>query len=88
LDGEQVEPQSEEALDALYGTGGVPFELDLFWKQPRNTLAEKTLVYREKRIRDMMDGHSKFTNRWVIWEERTWKNAYPEWLLDQNLLWD
>ena len=50
-----VNHESEEAMDALYWTGGIPYELDLLWKQPTNTLSSKTLLYREKRLRDFCD---------------------------------
>ena len=65
LENNQVDPESEEALDALYWTGGVPYELDLLWKQPVKTLVEKTLLYRKERVRDMMESHGKFYKKLV-----------------------
>ena len=59
-DNTKVNHESEEAMDALFWTGGVPYELDLLWKQPRKTLTEKTLLYREKRVEEMGDNHGKF----------------------------
>lgn len=56
----KVDPTSEEAVDALYWTGGVPYELDLLWKQPMKTLIEKTLMYRENRVIEMRINHGKF----------------------------
>jgi hypothetical protein len=58
-----VNPESDEPVGALYWTGGVPYELDLLWKQPMKTLTEKTKLYREKRVREMMLGHSKFCDK-------------------------
>ena len=63
LENNQINPESEEALDALYWTGGVPYELDLLWKQPVKTLVEKTLLYRKERVRDMMESHGKFCDK-------------------------
>ncbi|KAJ2986999.1 hypothetical protein HDV02_006406, partial [Globomyces sp. JEL0801] len=48
------------AIDALRWTGGVPYELDLLWKQPVEGLIEKTKLYREKRVKEMGDNHGKF----------------------------
>ncbi|KAI3659465.1 hypothetical protein MP638_004527 [Amoeboaphelidium occidentale] len=56
----QVDPQSDEAVEALFWTGGVPYELDLLWKQPKATLQEKTLLYRVERMKEMSDDHAKF----------------------------
>ena len=44
-------------------TGGVPYELDLLWKQPKETLIEKTLLYRENRKREMADSHGRFCDK-------------------------
>ena len=55
-----VEHESEEAVDALFWTGGVPYELDLLWKQPKETLIEKTQLYRERRVEEMAESHGKF----------------------------
>ena len=65
LENNQVNPESEEALDALYWTGGVPYELDLLWKQPVKTLVEKTMLYRQKRVEEMAESHSKFYKKLV-----------------------
>jgi hypothetical protein len=59
-DNTTVNHESEEAMDALFWTGGVPYELDLLWKQPRKTLIEKTMLYRRERVREMMESHGKF----------------------------
>ena len=59
-DNTKVDHESEEAVDALYWTGGVPNELNLLWMQAGDTLAEKTLLYRENRIQDMCASHAKF----------------------------
>jgi hypothetical protein len=55
---------SEEAVDALYWTGSVLYELDLLWnKQARFSLSEKTIMYyRKKWTADMFDSHTKFCN--------------------------
>lgn len=58
-----VNHESEEAVDALYWTGGVPYELDLLWKQPDKTLVGKTMMYRRERARDMMESHGKFFDK-------------------------
>ena len=60
LEGNEVDPESEEAIDAWYWTGGIPYELDLLWKQPKSILGEKTLLYCEERVRDMRFDHGKF----------------------------
>ena len=57
-----VDPESEEAKDALFWTGGVPYELDLLWKQPEMTLIEKTKLYRKERVTEMRFDHKKFCN--------------------------
>ena len=62
-DNMKVNHESEEAVDALYWTGGVPYELDLLWKQPSDSLIGQTLVYREERVRDMMESHAKFCDK-------------------------
>ena len=59
-DDTNINHESEEARDALFWTGGVPYELDLLWKQPRKTLNEKTMLYRRERVRDIMESHGKF----------------------------
>jgi hypothetical protein len=59
-DNKKVNHESEEAVDALYLTGGVPYELDLLWKQPSESLHGKTLFYRKERVRDMSSSHGKF----------------------------
>jgi hypothetical protein len=46
LENNQVNPESEDAVDALYWNGGAPYEFDLLWKQPVKTLVEKTMMYR------------------------------------------
>ena len=56
----KVDPESEEAVNALFWTGGVPYELDLLWKQPKVTLVEKTMMYREERVKEMAKNHRKF----------------------------
>ncbi|KAI8892070.1 hypothetical protein BC833DRAFT_653965 [Globomyces pollinis-pini] len=59
----KVDPESEEAVDAFFWTGGVPYELRLLWDQPKERLMEKTILYRKKRINDMCEIHSKFCSR-------------------------
>jgi hypothetical protein len=59
-DNTNVNHESEEAMDALFWTGGVPYELHLLWKQPKKTLIEKTMLYRKERVRDMRTSHGKF----------------------------
>ena len=59
----KINHESEEAVDALYWTGGVPYELDLLWKQPKKTLVDKTLLYRENRVSEMAESHGKFCRR-------------------------
>jgi hypothetical protein len=61
LDGEEkVDYESDEAQDAFFWTGGIPYKLDLVWEQPRKGLIEKTVVYRKERVREMMISHAKF----------------------------
>ena len=62
-DNTKVNHESEEAMDALFWTGGVPYELDLLWKQPRKTLVEKTSLYRQKRVSEMAETHGKFCDK-------------------------
>ncbi|KAJ3319347.1 hypothetical protein HDV06_006374 [Boothiomyces sp. JEL0866] len=59
----KVDSESEEAMDALFWTGGVPYELDLLWKQPKVTLIEKTVFYRQNRVNEMAESHSKFCRK-------------------------
>ncbi|OAJ44131.1 hypothetical protein BDEG_27396 [Batrachochytrium dendrobatidis JEL423] len=59
-DNTKVDHESEEAMDALFWTGGVPYELNLLWKQPEKDLIEKTILYRRERFRDMAFSHGKF----------------------------
>ena len=59
----KVDSDSDEAIDALFWTGGVPYELYLLWKQPKPTLLEKTRSYRENRVKEMAATHSKFIGR-------------------------
>ena len=61
----KVDPKSEEAVDALFWTGGIPYELDLLWKQPKKGLIEKTLLYREKRVEEIAESHGKFYKKLV-----------------------
>ena len=56
----KVNHESEEAVDALFWTGGVPYELYLLWNQPEKNLVEKTKQYRKKRVREMAKIHQKF----------------------------
>jgi hypothetical protein len=65
----KVDHKSEEALDALFWTGGVPYELDLLWKQPKRSLIEKTMMYRTERVSDMAESHGKFCDK--LSEEKT-----------------
>ncbi|KAJ3376379.1 hypothetical protein HDU84_000258 [Entophlyctis sp. JEL0112] len=58
--GEKVDPQSDEAIDALYWTGGVPYELSLLWDQPAASVVNKTREYRSNRVGEMADSHGKF----------------------------
>ncbi|KAK6093399.1 hypothetical protein MT418_006025 [Batrachochytrium dendrobatidis] len=62
-DNTKVDHESEEAMDALFWTGGVPYELDLLWKQPEKCLIEKTILYRRERFRDMAFSHGKFCDK-------------------------
>jgi hypothetical protein len=65
----KVDHESEEAMDALYWTGGVPYELDFLWKQPYCiSFSEKTISYRKERTADMMESHAKFCDK--LSEER------------------
>ena len=59
-DNTEVNPESDEARDALFWTGGVPHELDLLWKQPVEGLIEKTSLYRRQRFEEMTQSHGKF----------------------------
>ena len=59
-DNVKVNPDSEEALEALLWTGGIPFELKLLWKQPEKSFAEKIDSYRENRVEEMILSHEKF----------------------------
>ena len=52
--------ESDEAADALFWTGGVPYELDELWKQPVEGLMEKTVLYRRQRVDKMVQRHGKF----------------------------
>jgi hypothetical protein len=56
----QVDPKSDTAVEALYWTGGVPYELSLLWGQPKETLQEKTALYRTQRLIEFRENHSKF----------------------------
>ncbi|KAJ3251205.1 hypothetical protein HK103_002580 [Boothiomyces macroporosus] len=62
-DNVKVDPKSEDAVDALYWSGGVPHELDLLWKQPVKSLQEKTMCYRENRVKEFTKDHSKFFDK-------------------------
>ena len=62
-DNSTVNPESDEAIDALYWTGGVPYELDLLWKQEKKTLKEKTMLYRKERVEEMAKSHDKFIQK-------------------------
>lgn len=56
-----IDHKSAEAADALFWTGGIPYELDLLWNQTGDTtLFEKTLAYRASRVTSMQFHHSKF----------------------------
>ncbi|KAI8893195.1 hypothetical protein BC833DRAFT_609271, partial [Globomyces pollinis-pini] len=59
----KVNHKSEEAVDALFWTGGVPYELDLLWKQPKKTLIKKTLLYRQNRVNEMAIRHGIFCDK-------------------------
>jgi len=67
----KVEYDSEEALDALFWNGGVPYELDLLWNQETNTntLTAKTTLYRGNRLKEMAEGHAYFCRD--LTEEKT-----------------
>ena len=52
-----------------HALGGVPYELDLLWKQPKATLKEKILHYRQERVREMCASHGKFCRRLMIEEK-------------------
>jgi hypothetical protein len=69
-DSTKVNHESEEAMDALFWTGGVPYELDLLWKQPKKTLIHKTLIYRSERVKDMRLSHAKFYKTFGRYRER------------------
>ncbi|KAI3658488.1 hypothetical protein MP638_001914 [Amoeboaphelidium occidentale] len=58
----KINPKSDEAVEAFYWTGGVPYELSLLWKQPKETLQEKTALYRHERMKEMADMHAKFSD--------------------------
>ncbi|ORY38883.1 hypothetical protein BCR33DRAFT_720533 [Rhizoclosmatium globosum] len=58
--GKTIDPKSDEALDALYWTGGVPYELFLLWAQPEASLGDKTRKYRKNRMIEMGSSHGKF----------------------------
>ncbi|KAI3659379.1 hypothetical protein MP638_001301 [Amoeboaphelidium occidentale] len=60
LGNNKVDHESDEAIDALFWTGGVPYELDLLWRQPAATLGSKTACYQENRVREMAFTHNKF----------------------------
>ncbi|KAI8895287.1 hypothetical protein BC833DRAFT_529645, partial [Globomyces pollinis-pini] len=60
---DNVDPESEEAVDAFFWTGGIPYELDLLWKQPKKTLLEKTILYRNKRVGEIAESHGKFCRK-------------------------
>ena len=66
----KVNHESEEAVDALFWTGGNPYELDLLWKQPAVTLMEKTMLYRKNRVREMAQSHALFCEKMSIQRER------------------
>ncbi|KAJ3250169.1 hypothetical protein HK103_003795, partial [Boothiomyces macroporosus] len=67
-DSVKVDPKSEDAVDALYWSGGVPYELDLLWKQPVKSLMEKTMYYRENRVGEFAESHGKFYKRLITKE--------------------
>ncbi|KAJ3322127.1 hypothetical protein HDV06_003578 [Boothiomyces sp. JEL0866] len=64
----KVDPKSEDAVDALFWSGGIPHELDLLWKQPKKSLIEKTMLYRQERVKEFAESHGKFYKRFVIKE--------------------
>ncbi|KAJ3190644.1 hypothetical protein HDU82_003879, partial [Entophlyctis luteolus] len=66
--GEKVDPKSDEAIDALYWTGGVPYELSLLWDQPAVSVVNKTREYRSNRVHEMADSHVKFCRKLVSQE--------------------
>ncbi|ORY41632.1 hypothetical protein BCR33DRAFT_718786, partial [Rhizoclosmatium globosum] len=61
--GEEINPTSDKAIDALYWTGGVPYELYLLWHQPANSFHQKTNEYRKNRMTEMGESHAKFCRR-------------------------
>ncbi|KAJ3098696.1 hypothetical protein HK100_005032 [Physocladia obscura] len=58
-----VDPKSDEAVDALYWTGGIPCELSLLWEQEAASIVDKTGEYRSKRVGEMADSHGKFCHK-------------------------
>ena len=64
LEGDEVDLETEEAVDALFWTGGVPYELDLLWKQPKKGLIEKIVLYREVRVDELAKMHGKFCDNY------------------------
>ncbi|KAJ3192119.1 hypothetical protein HDU82_003313, partial [Entophlyctis luteolus] len=61
--GEFVDPTSDEAIDALYWTGGIPYELSLLWEQPAASVVNKTREYRSNRVGEMAESHGKFCHK-------------------------
>ena len=59
-DNVKVNPDSEEACEALFWTGWIPFELNLVWYQPEKSFAKKIDSYRENRVQEMILSHEKF----------------------------
>jgi hypothetical protein len=77
----KINHESEEAVDALLWTGGVPYELDMLWKQPKETLMDKTLLYRENRVREMAET-SFVTSCYQMKRNSISKNVSLAWHLD------
>ncbi|KAJ3308025.1 hypothetical protein HDV04_001944 [Boothiomyces sp. JEL0838] len=71
----KIDPKSEDAVDALYWSGGVPYELDLLWKQPKKSLMEKTMCYRQNRVDEFAESHGKFYKRLITKEIENLENC-------------
>ncbi|KAJ3308246.1 hypothetical protein HDV04_001515, partial [Boothiomyces sp. JEL0838] len=74
-DNVKVDPKSEDAVDALYWSCGVPYELDLLWKQLVKSLQEKTMCYRENRVDEFAESHGKFYKRLITKEIENLENC-------------
>ncbi|KAJ3340403.1 hypothetical protein HDU83_007091 [Entophlyctis luteolus] len=68
--GEKVDPKSDDAVNAVYWTGGVPYELSLLWQQLPASLIDKTKEYRINRTNELWAAHGRFCRKLDSVEKR------------------